>query len=126
MKIYIGIPIIDDGITDETPNTSYTLVQIVVPSIAEQLTRVSGGLTYEICRGTWIQSASEPDAKGPFEGDVEQNVTAWFSITYLPEVEETIYASVQQIMRDTITKYELPAKYIHVERYTCEAMHFVV
>ena len=117
MKIFIGIPV---------GHPKVDVFESAATEIAERLTRTTGGLSWNYCKGTWLESAASFDSVGPYEGEIEHQMTAWFSIIYTEDMEEDVYASVQENIREVVAKYELPAKYIHVEKCASIGLHFVI
>ena len=117
MKICIGIPSDDLKVND---------FQQAAIEIAEKLTTMTGGLAWNYCQGTWIPSAESLDSCGPYSGEIERDITAWYSILYHPKMDDDIYTFIQTEIRAIVTKYELPIKYVHVEKSNSTALHFIV
>ena len=87
--------------------------------ITEELTRISEGLTYEYCYGTWCQGVS-PSCM------IERDLSVRISIIVLPEISDELYNSAKSIISIANKKYNLGIIHIQAMKSFGYAKHFVV
>jgi len=88
--------------------------------ITEELTRISEGLTYEYCYGTWCQSVS------PSSSLIERDLSVRISTIVLPEISDEFYNSAKSIISIANNKYNLGMVHVQAMKSFGYAKHFIV
>ena len=108
LKLYIGI---------SSTSNCVQLFPRVANEIAHELTFICGGLSWDICKGTWIDINC-----GKFEDDV----SAWYEIACLPCIEKTLLHAIYNQIPQILYKHEMPIKNIHIQRSECSSQTICV
>ena len=87
--------------------------------ITEELTKISEGLTYEYCYGTWCQDFSSSSL-------IERDLSVRISIIVLPEISDELYNSAKSIISIANQKYNLGIIHVQAMKSFGYAKHFVV
>jgi len=110
----IGIPIIDEE--EEEIET----FKNAVFEITEELTKISGGLTYKFCYGTCKSEIMFDDSKA------ERNFSACITIIVLPELAVDLYNQARTIISSISNTYHLDIIHVQAIKTIGYANHFVI
>ena len=125
----IGIPItsnsknkhksFENDENDENDEEYKQQFKNLIFEITEELTRISEGLTYEYCYGTWCQGVA-PSCL------IERDLSVRISIIVLPEISDDLYNSAKSIISLANKKYNLGMVNVQAMKSFGYAKHFVV
>ena len=80
--------------------------------ITEEITKITDGLTYNYCYGTWKDKI------------IERDISVRISVIVLPEIEEQVYNSAKSIISEANKKYELGIVNVQAIKSIGFARHF--
>lgn len=90
-----------------------------IAEIDAKITRLIGGVTRMDAYGTWTAGAQS----GDYTGDIERDDAYIYTLSLMPDEEESVFKAVKSYITDTVRKYDLPIDHVHVNRYpTTEAI----
>jgi len=109
LEITFGIPYQLNDI-----NVTNKKFKDAVFEITEEITKITNGLSYEYCYGTWKENI------------IERDISVRISIIILPEIEEYVYNSAKCIISQANKKKELGISKIQVMKSFGIAKHFIL
>ena len=93
-----------------------------VYEITEEITKITEGVTYEYCYGTW----KDNNIENKIENNIERDISVRISVIVLPDIAENVYNSVKQIISEVKEKYDLCIVNIQAMKTYGFARHFVI
>ena len=110
----LGIPIdYNDENTKENNNFKDAVFEIT-----EEISKITDGLTYNYCFGTW--------KKNPTENTIERDLSVRISIIVLQDNEDVVYNFAKHIISKVNAKYALGINHVQAMKTYGHSKHFIV
>jgi hypothetical protein len=93
-----------------------------VYEITEDITKITGGVTYEYCYGTW----KDDNIENNIENNIEHDMSVRISVIVLPDIADDVYNSIKQIISRANEKYTLSINHVQAIKTYGFAKHFIV
>ena len=128
----IGISINDECIDDENDGVKIKeTFKNFIFEITDELTKISEGLTYNYCYGTWLDKNTQIYDKinDKFNDNtlyIERNISVNIFIIILPELSVTLYNSAKTIISNAKYKYNLDISNVQAIKSFGYAKHFTI
>ena len=97
--------------------------------LTEELTKLSGGLTYYFCCGTWENNDTNKTDNFYDEevvNIIERTISCCITIIVYPNDSKTLYNCVKHSVSDIKNRYNLDIKHIQVMKTEGKEYHFEV
>jgi len=132
----LGIPINMNNNKNNTNNknnmNNETDFKNAIIEITDELTKYSGGLTYNYCYGTWDSSDTNSIYNNSNNWElndnaiIEHNLNCIISIIIFPKHSTKLYDNIKIIIQTMNNKYKLGMKYIQAIKNIGTAHHFII
>jgi len=124
----IGIPILkkDELYIDADSRKEY--FDIAIYEITQELTKMTGGLTYQKCYGTWVNKENKENTVNTVNNTnlIERNYSVTISIIVLPEKANEVYNEARRIISDANITYNLGIIHVQAMKTFGYAEHFIM
>lgn len=90
-----------------------------VYKITEELSKITDGLTYQKCYGTWVNNENKSHL-------IERTYSVIISIIVLPENAINVYNATKRILSDANISYNLGIIHVQAMKTFGYAEHFIV
>jgi len=97
--------------------------------LTEELTKLSGGLTYYFCCGTWENNDTNKTDNFYDEeviNTIERTMSCCINIIVCPTVSNSLYECVKYNINDIKKRYNLDIQHIQVMKTEGKEYHFIV
>lgn len=119
----IGVCIRND-MNIEEDNFKYAMTELT-----EELTKLSGGLTYYFCCGTWENNDTNKTDNFYDEeiiNTIERTMSCCINIIVYPTESKSLYDRVKYNINDIKNRYNLDIQHIQVMKTEGKEYHFIV
>jgi hypothetical protein len=114
----IGIPITNDNMYESRKET----FEQAVYDITEELTKISEGLTYKYCYGTWLKGKNSlPNV----ELKIERNYSVTINTIVLVNISRDFYDSAKKIISNVNKHYDLGINHVQAMKTYGTEYHFI-
>jgi hypothetical protein len=90
--------------------------------ITEEITKITGGVTYEYCYGTWKDDKKDDK----IENNIEHDISVRISVIVLPDIADDVYNSIKQIISRANETHTLGINHIQAVKTYGFSKHFIV
>ena len=115
----IGIPILKKDELYSNSDIRKKNFDDAVYKITEELSKITDGLTYQKCYGTWVNNENKSHL-------IERTYSVIISIIVLPENAINVYNATKRILSDANISYNLGIIHVQAMKTFGYAEHFIV